>query len=345
MPHPPAAAQDDFFAPARGPRSGIIPPLRNEGGGAHAMKSLGSLLVAVALVIASADGQDKTGKDKTPGKDKIDPEKLKPDAAKVKFQTEKAEKYYAECYEVPKVPLHESAHFLVVGTLPGKSSALIAESLETAYVKACKALELDKDPGPWPGKLTIFLLHEAKEYSQLVRLAQRRKPDEDEHGSRSIDGTIPHIVACPHKAAGELGVPGTACTQMVALLMEYKLKGQQVPAWLGEGFGRATALHVFASGTLAAERRKAAAFITKNNRTASDVIDNNLKAEETPVLRFSLADYLAYSGKTGKFLPLLQGFGLDAKGNPGNLDAALKSANLTREELNNNWVKYAKSFK
>src|SRR5205823_8220967 len=130
---------------------------------------------------------------------------------------------------------------------------------------------------------------------------QRRNADEDEAGSYELSAAKPHVVVCPSKSPGELGLDGTACTQVGAWLVSSKAK-TRLPEWLAEGFGRATALYALGTKYLSADRRRAALFVEKNNRSLDDITKNNLKPEEIPALRASVADYLAYSGLTSKFL-------------------------------------------
>jgi len=303
-------------------------------------KHLASLLIALAAITNSSPtaAQDKsTGKD-TP-KAKIGQDKGKPDPAKVKEQVAKAQQYYKDALEVETVPVHETAHFVVVGQYPKRPVELIGGELEQGYAKACKVLELQTDPGPWEGKMVVFVLADAKVYPKMVRLTQRRKADEDESASHSTSNTLPHVVVCPGKAPGDLGVGATASTHACAILIDLKAK-TRVPDWMSEGFGRAATLQGGPPATLAAERRKASAFLAQNKRTVNDVMADNLKPEELIVLRASLLDYLAFSGRTSKFLPIIQGFPPD-----GNLDMAFKKAGLTREDLSSNWFSYARSFK
>jgi hypothetical protein len=307
--------------------------------------------LAVVSLTFSAGGQTKdtakgkdTGKD-TKTKEKIDPAKLKPDPEKVQLQKQKGEKHYKEIFEVDEAPFHESAHFLIYGKA-NRALTNLATDMEEAYSKyGCKALELEPNPGPWPGKLTVFLIHDAKRYPQAIRILQRRKVEEDEIGSYDLEAPVPHVAACPSKTAGEQSVEASACTQMGAWLVSYKAK-IRLPDWLGEGFGRATMLRAWGSNILAADRRKAAAYVTKNNRTLTDVITgNNLTPQELPALRASVADYLAYSNRTDKFLPIVSGFQPTPKNTPGSFELGLQKANLNKDDLNKNWTNYAKQFK
>jgi hypothetical protein len=189
----------------------------------------------------------------------------------------------------------------------------------------------------------VRLLPEAKKYPRMIRVLERRKAEEDETGSFDRDGDFPYIVACPGTAATDLGAAGNAGLQLTTMLLTVRVK-TLTPAWLNEGLGRALVLHSGPPAVLAAERRKVLALLAKTNRTADDVFNNNLNADEQPYLRASLADCLAYSGKV-KFLSFLDGLRADENGNEGNVQTALKNVNLTSAELTFQWHKHAKSLK
>jgi hypothetical protein len=308
----------------------------------------GKLLLIVALVVGllalpnasrSASGQDK--------KDKTDPPKVKIDPQKVEAQKKAVELYWKEAFEgESKPPLVETAHFLMVGVAkPGSDLTASGNLLEQQYTKACKLLELKPDPAPWGGKLTVYLVPDVKKYGQFIRTVERRKVEEDEVACRQIEGDYPYIAACTNKIPGDLGVLNNVGAQLGMLVLEVRLKTTP-PAWLNEGFGRATVLHYCGPATaLTAERRKASVILTKSNRGLAEVFGNTLKAEEQPYLRSSFIDYLAFSNRTAKFLPLIDSFRPDPKGNPGTLEMALKNVKTTVDELNGHWQTYAKSFK
>ncbi len=306
-----------------------------------------ALALTIATDPAAAGGGKDKGTDKGTGKEtpkdtkKPDP---KPDPAKVKLQKDKAEQHYKDAYEVDSAPTFESAHFILCGQ--GRNLSVIAGDLERAYTKACKVLELPKEPGPWPGKLTVFLLPDAKNYPKMIRVIERRKADDDEHGSIQTEGQLPHVCVCPSKVPGDLGVDAAACIYMCEVLLEARAK-VKLPEWLSEGFGRATTLHILGSTALGNDRRAAAAILNNKNgaKSANDVFNNNLKAEENPYLRASLVDYMAYSGRTAKFIPFLEGFRDDEKGNPGSINSALANAKLMEQDLTKNWHNYAKAIK
>src|SRR5262245_51384004 len=82
-------------------------------------------LLCLAAIIAAANPALASDQAKTTGKDtpkaKVDPGQRKPDAAKVKEQTVKAQQYYKDVAEVATVPLRETAHFIIVGQFPKRT--------------------------------------------------------------------------------------------------------------------------------------------------------------------------------------------------------------------------------
>ena len=74
-------------------------------------------------------------------------------------------------------------------------------------------------------------------------------------------------------------------------------------------------------------------FLSQKKRTAKDVYGTGLLGEEAVVLRASLIEYLAYSGRTAKFLPFLLGFRPTENVAEPNTDMALNAANLAPAQL------------
>jgi hypothetical protein len=298
--------------------------------------SIAKLVVAATIIlgvgtlpIMRAGAQDaKTGK--------IDPKM-------VATQKAAAEKYWKEAFESDKVPLVETKHFLVVAK-SAKDATAAGNELEQQLVKARKILEVEKEPLPWQGKLTVLILSDAEKYPRMIRLLERRKAEDGEYGAYEREGEFPFVVASDGGAPGDLGAAANAGVQLATLLLTVRAK-TALPVWLNEGFGRATVLNSGPAVNLAADRRKVGAFLKKSNRTLDDIFDGKLDAEEQAPLQGSLVDYLAYSGRTAKFLPFIEGFRMDINGNAGSLDTALKNASITKDQLQNNWLKYARAFK
>src|SRR5262249_40677189 len=149
---------------------------------------------------------------------------------------------------------------------------------------------------PWPGKLTVFLFPERPLLVTFIRGVERRRPEEDDFGSFVVRSDNPHAAAGPGKSKLDPTVEQQAGEQMAAALLAARA-GAGLPDWLLAGFGRATWVKTLAPRELIGERKKALAWVTGRKRTAADVYNSTLPAAEAPVLRASLVEYLAYSGR------------------------------------------------
>jgi hypothetical protein len=244
-------------------------------------------------------------------------------------------------------PHHETTHLLLYGAVPGKPGKSLKEAgafLESVYALAHKTLELGKDE-PWPGKLTVYLLGDRKQFKAAVRGIERRLPEEEELGSHVIRSDLPHVLAGPPREPFDPGVDGQAGEQLAMALLGAK-GGQTVPEWVKVGFGRATVFRAGPANLLAGEHRRAYTWLVKNKRTLRDVYAGSLKPEEEPVLRASLVEYLAYSGKSARFLPFLAGFKPQENRPEPTTEDAFKAANILPDKLNQawqNWVRLTKS--
>jgi hypothetical protein len=290
-------------------------------------------LLPAALLLPHAAGQDK----KDPKKEAFD--------KRVQAQKKAATDYWKEIFETDKVPIGETPRFIMVGGKPGTDLVGVGYVLEQEYALACKLLQRDKEPTPWPGKLTVFLVPEAKQYPHSVRVLLRRKAEDDEVRASDMDPGFPFVVACAGRLPGDLGALANAAIEMTGVVLNYRARATP-PLWLVEGFGRAVVIHSAAASSLAAERRKASASLTKTARNLGDVFgEGTLKPEEQPYLRFTVIDYLAFSGRTTKWQPFIDGLLYRRTGRGGSLELALKSAGTSQDELTKNWEKYVKAFK
>jgi hypothetical protein len=237
-------------------------------------------------------------------------------------------------------PHHETANLLLYGKVPGKTLKDVGASLEKQMALAKKVLNVDKGD-LWPGKLTVYLVAEKGDYGTFIRRVDKRRPEEGETGSASIRKDQPHVIAGAPRGPLDPPVDGQAGAQIaVALLV--KKAGTGVPDWVRTGFARATWLQGLSTLERAQEHRRALALVGQRKRTAQSawgVLDD----DEAPVLRGSVIEYLAYSGRTAKFLPFVMAFRPDdTKAEPTTADA-LKAADITPANLNTVWQKWLKT--
>lgn len=238
-------------------------------------------------------------------------------------------------------PVHfESDRFLIYATLEEKKLKEIGGLLDKTYAATTKTLELEGE-APWTGKLTVFLAGERSEFTTLVRALEKRRAEEDEQGSFDIDSEFPHVIAGPPVSKVDLAPEQEAGGQIAAALLVRKA-GKAVPHWVQMGFGRASVLRAGPTTHLFAEHRRVAAAL-KGKRGLKDVLGRSaLDPEETILLRASLMEYFAYSGRTAKFMPFLKGFQPSEEVPEPKIEHALNSANLVPEKLDAVWQTWVK---
>ena len=239
---------------------------------------------------------------------------------------------------------HETAHFLLLGTLDGRTLKQAGATLEKANALARKVLDLTKEE-PWPGKLAVYFATDRKEFAALVRNIEKRRPDADERGSFVVRSDTPSVIVGPGKEAYQLSAEGEAAAQVAGALLQAK-GGDKIPGWVLEGFGRATALRTGPPEGLTQEHRRAQIVAGKHKARAA--WGDSLSAEAAPVLRASLIEYLVYSGRIPPriFLPVLTGFRPREEGQavPGT-EAVLEAANIAPARLDSAWQKWVRTVR
>jgi hypothetical protein len=239
---------------------------------------------------------------------------------------------------------HETKHFLLLGTIDGRTLKQAGASLEKATALARKAFDLTKEEA-WPGKLAVYFAADRKEFAALVRNIEKRRPDTDERGSAVVRSDTPSVIVGPGKEVYQLSAEGEAAAQVAVALLQAK-GGDKIPAWVLEGFGRATALRAGPVEGLAQEYRRAQAVAGKYK--ARDAWSDSLSAEAAPVLRASLIEYLVYSGRIRPrtYLPFLTGFRPPEEGQAvPTTEAVLEAANIAPARLDGAWQKWVRTVR
>jgi hypothetical protein len=298
----------------------------------------GTALLAAALLgaLGAAAGPALRAGDK--GETKVDPKV-------VAEQKAAALKNWKRVFDKADPPQWETSHFLLFGEVEGRKLKEVGDTLEKAHELAAKVLELGKQE-PWPGKLAVYFALERRTFAALVRHVEKRRPEAEERGSVVVKSDTPSVIASPGKEAHELTAELEAAAQIGAALVRAK-GGEAVPSWVVEGFGRATAFRAGPPEQLSAEHRRAATAVVTRNRAARSAWSGTLKEEDAAVVRASLIEYLAYSGRVkSRFLPFLMGFRPPEDGQPARTtEAALAVANIAPARLTglwHNWVRTAK---
>jgi hypothetical protein len=260
-------------------------------------------------------------------------------ADKVAEQTKAARDNWA-LLEAGDVASHETEHLLIFAPKTfDKRLQTIGATLEKSFGLAVKALQIKPKDELWPGKLTVYLLNDREQFTAYVRRIDKRRLAEDELGSHFVEGDMPRAAASPARTKGDLSLENQAAAQIAAALLQ-KRAGAKVllPEWLLLGFGRATVWRAAPTDkAVGADRKLAQALVTAKKRTAQDVWGGTLEAEESGVLRASLAEFLAYGPGASKFAALVDGFRPGENQESRTTEQAMVSASVDAKQVEARW--------
>jgi hypothetical protein len=265
----------------------------------------------------------------------LDTRAPQPGADPVEKQRATARAHWQKVFGEEPPRVEETAHLLVHAapvTPPAKLKE-IGAGLEARYSLAVKALKLDSKEDVWPSKLTVYLIGSRPQFNSFMRTIAKQRSSADYSGWFSLTDPHPFVVAGPPQAKYEPNVEGQAGDQVAAALLR-KFGGDSVPAWLVAGFSRATAWRASPSGA-AADRAQVKRVI--RGKTAADVWNNKLSAEEAVVLRASLVEFLAYGPGSESFPQFVQAFKPGNPPAPRTIADALKVTDYAGERLTPAW--------
>jgi hypothetical protein len=233
----------------------------------------------------------------------------------------------------------ETAHLLIYGSpsLTAKQLKDAGAALETRYKLARSCLKVGPKETLWPGKLTVYLIVDRRLFSTFMRTIAKQRPSADDSGVFSLRGAQTFVGACPPQTKYDPTLENQAGEQLAAAILSQR-GGGALPDWLTAGFGRATSWRA-APGAYFTERNAARRLIKLHS--INDIWDGKLNAEEAPVLRASLVEFLAYGPGAESFPKLIEAFKPAPNGPAKTVADALKAVRFEPERLNQRWRVWA----
>ena len=179
----------------------------------------------------------------------------------------------------------------------------------------------------------MYLFDERDHFAAFVRRVEKQRLESDDTASFSADDDSLHVAVGPTQTKDDFGAEGRAAQELAGMMLARKA-GTKVllPAWLTDGFGRATYYHAVGGPKTAADRQAARQWAAKGS--AKDIWAG---ATDLPALQGSLADYFAYGPQSGKFLALVKGFEPEDNVEKQTTEHALEAAGLTAERVEKSW--------
>ena len=263
------------------------------------------------------------------------------DAAAVAKQREAAKAAWAKL-NLERLPATAEAEGLfITADLPPARTKALAAALQKQYATAAKALGYSATERPLAGKVAVYVAADAPAYAALVRQLEKRRTETEESAAAVLTGEEPHLIVGPPRAKGQT-VETAAARQLVVGLLKFKAgAGVEVPAWLQDGFARATAYRA-GQANLAIPAKRANPEWSGKAAKLSPVVAwaDEAPPEARKVVGAHLADLLAYGPAHDKFGALLGGFRPDEGGQPRTAAEAFKASGLTEAEVAQAWKKW-----
>jgi hypothetical protein len=258
------------------------------------------------------------------------------DADVLKKQKEVALANWKSLYEDDVQPAtEETAHLLIYGpaSMTQKQLKDVGTGLEARYKLARGCLKVGPKENLWPGKLTVYLVAERRLFSTFMRTIAKQRPSADDSGVFSLAGAQPFVGACPPQTKYDPSLENQAGEQLAAAVLSQR-GGGALPDWLRAGFGRATSWRAAPNAHF--NDRNAVKRLA-SGRSVNDVWDGKLNAEEAPLLRASLVEFLAYGPGAETFPKFVEAFKPAPNSQPKTVADALKAVRYEPDRLNNRW--------
>lgn len=242
----------------------------------------------------------------------------------------------------------ESDDLLVYSSFSDERTKKLAASAQKTYSAGLKALKVGADEKLWPGKLTLIVLPESRQYKGFVLSALKRSPTNRESFTFELRSDEPFVLvgtALGEKPSDEEMIAEAAGFAAAAVLQKKAGTGAAgLPDWFSRGFARST--HIHADGNAA----KATAFHNKikalygkyrgNGFKPATVWTNTIASTETDTVATSFVEYLAFGPEAEKFPRLIQAMKPTEESPNPTIATALATVEWDADAIEVGWKKW-----
>lgn len=210
----------------------------------------------------------------------------------------------------------EAKDVQVLTSLSESRAKAFADAGQKTYLFAQKALKLDDKL--WPGKLTLIVLGDPREYSSYVRVVTQSRPDPNSWFTINIRGDVPTAVVVLNMDSKpkDAELNATVSTIIAAALLNKKAgtgpTTGTLPEWLQIGFGKLMVLKNTGGTTWSDYRTKSKAVVVGTKSKPSPVrlteFLNGVKFKDSDIVATSLVEYMMYGIEGDKFFAFASGF-------------------------------------
>lgn len=244
-----------------------------------------------------------------------------------------------------KLATVETKSLLVLTSLPESRAKAIADAAQKTFAFAHKALKLDDTL--WPGKLTLVVLGESREFSAYVRVVTQKRPDANDWFTINVRGDVPTaavVVEAGEKAKdAELGA--TVSTIVAASLLNKKAGTSpttgSLPEWVQLGFGKLMVVKGTGGSALVDYRAKVKALVvgTKSKPSPVRLADTwgGTKSKDADLVSMSVVEFMMYGVEGDKFPAFAAAFKLNENGTNPSVENAFEAVEWKMDAFEIGW--------
>jgi hypothetical protein len=246
-----------------------------------------------------------------------------------------------------KLATAETADLLVLSSLPEAKAKAFADAAQKAFAAAKTALKFDAKDALWPGKLTVVVLGDNREFSSYVRVVTQQRPESKDWFTVNVRGDAPTAaVLVPNNEKPKDPEAQALVTAVVAAALLNKKAGTgpttgSLPEWLQLGFGRLMTAKSAGGSAWTDYRAKAKQLVvgTKSKPPTIRMADlwGGTPSKDADVVAASLVEYLLYGVEGDKFFGFVTAFKPDDNRPMPSVEGAFDAVELKMDAVEPSW--------
>jgi hypothetical protein len=249
-----------------------------------------------------------------------------------------------------KVTPVETDDLLVYAALPTAKVKPLATALQKAHTAAVKASKRPGSDPLWAGKLTVYVLPDARAYKSFVQQGLKGSPTARETYRLDLKGNTPAVVVGAgvgqKPTDAQLTAEAAAVVGAAVLDKAYEVT---LPDWLRVGFGRAVYLRADGpkSQRLAAHRAKVKSLYARTGGAAFSpwAVWGGQSVNEFDTVAASFAEFLAFGPLADGLPKFVGGFKPSEQNESPTPEQAMEAAGWKPVALDTAWKQWVLSGK
>lgn len=252
-----------------------------------------------------------------------------------------------------KLATVQTADLLVVSSLPEAKAKGMADAAQRVFAFSRSALKLDAKDALWPGKLTVVVLGDPREYSSYIRIVTQARPDGKDWFSINTRGDTPtaSVVLENGDKVKDADAQATVAGVVAAALLNKKAGTNSttgpLPEWVQLGFGKLMVAKATGGAALTDYRAKTKALVGLKAKTVVRAADvwGGVKFKDSDLAAASLVEYMLYGTDGDKFFQFVSAFKPSETAVTPTVDTALMAAEWKPDALEVGWKVWASKQK